>query len=474
MQQDIALRPRVRRPRRSRRPDRRTSARRIDDRRPRPADARRSAQIDGKTYAIPTGVNAFALVANPKLFAGSRGRGARTTRPGRGTTACSSAAQVSEGLAGGHVSALQDMGYVDDQPGDLRPPARASRSTTPTASSGSATPDAGRTGGRSSTALARHRRRAAARPSPSRSQAGGLDGSLTATGKGAMGTWWTNQLPAPDRGLAAGAGAAALPGRERRTPGCSSSRRCSSQRRPAAASTRRRRRSSSTSCSTTPEAAEIMLSDRGLPVNTPNCARRSRRSSSRPTRSPRSSSRRSGPALAAPPPLPPKGAGEVQRRSSSSSTSRCCSTSSRVDQAVRAVPQPGRGGDQRLGGEAAAAPLGGHAATSCPLSGYDVTTCRPRPQTDEGAANGASAGRRRRYAVVGTGHRAEMYVAALLGSHADAGRAGGAVRPEPARIAYYQRPAPSRPGPRRRGRCPRTRPTGSPSCSPSSGRTSSS
>jgi predicted dehydrogenase len=44
----------------------------------------------------------------------------------------------------------------------------------------------------------------------------------------------------------------------------------------------------------------------------------------------------------------------------------------------------------------------------------------------------------RRYAVVGTGHRAEMYVAALLGSHAAAGELVALCDPNPARIAYYR------------------------------------
>ncbi|MCZ2810733.1 Gfo/Idh/MocA family oxidoreductase [Modestobacter sp. VKM Ac-2979] len=45
----------------------------------------------------------------------------------------------------------------------------------------------------------------------------------------------------------------------------------------------------------------------------------------------------------------------------------------------------------------------------------------------------------RRYAVVGTGHRAEMYVAALLGSHADVGRLVALCDPNSTRMAYYQR-----------------------------------
>jgi predicted dehydrogenase len=54
---------------------------------------------------------------------------------------------------------------------------------------------------------------------------------------------------------------------------------------------------------------------------------------------------------------------------------------------------------------------------------------------------------RRRYAVVGTGHRAEMYIAALLGTHADAGELVALCDPNRTRMAYYQRlHAAARPG----------------------------
>ncbi len=44
----------------------------------------------------------------------------------------------------------------------------------------------------------------------------------------------------------------------------------------------------------------------------------------------------------------------------------------------------------------------------------------------------------RRYAVVGTGHRAQMYVDALLGSHADAGELVALCDANPTRMAYHQ------------------------------------
>ncbi|WP_214403974.1 Gfo/Idh/MocA family protein [Pseudonocardia lacus] len=54
---------------------------------------------------------------------------------------------------------------------------------------------------------------------------------------------------------------------------------------------------------------------------------------------------------------------------------------------------------------------------------------------------------RRRYAVVGTGHRAQMYVDALLGSHADVGELVALCDPNPTRMAYHQdRHRAARPG----------------------------
>ncbi|GLY16429.1 Gfo/Idh/MocA family oxidoreductase [Kineosporia rhizophila] len=48
---------------------------------------------------------------------------------------------------------------------------------------------------------------------------------------------------------------------------------------------------------------------------------------------------------------------------------------------------------------------------------------------------------RRRYAVVGTGHRAGMYIGALTGEHADVGRIVAWCDPNPARIGYYDQQA---------------------------------
>jgi len=46
---------------------------------------------------------------------------------------------------------------------------------------------------------------------------------------------------------------------------------------------------------------------------------------------------------------------------------------------------------------------------------------------------------RRRYALVGTGHRAQLYADALLGGHADVGELVALCDPNPTRMAYHQR-----------------------------------
>ena len=46
---------------------------------------------------------------------------------------------------------------------------------------------------------------------------------------------------------------------------------------------------------------------------------------------------------------------------------------------------------------------------------------------------------RRRYALVGTGHRAELYVAALLGSHRDVGVPVALCDTNRRRMMYHQR-----------------------------------
>ncbi|WP_307793867.1 Gfo/Idh/MocA family protein [Actinotalea soli] len=50
---------------------------------------------------------------------------------------------------------------------------------------------------------------------------------------------------------------------------------------------------------------------------------------------------------------------------------------------------------------------------------------------------GDSSQGRRRYAVVGTGHRSQMYVEALLGPHAEVGEIVAWCEPNPARMDYY-------------------------------------
>ena len=61
------------------------------------------------------------------------------------------------------------------------------------------------------------------------------------------------------------------------------------------------------------------------------------------------------------------------------------------------------------------------------------------PAAPTGSSTGSSTGRdRRRYAVVGTGHRAGMYVDALVGDHVDDGEIVCWVEPNPERAAVHE------------------------------------
>ncbi len=62
----------------------------------------------------------------------------------------------------------------------------------------------------------------------------------------------------------------------------------------------------------------------------------------------------------------------------------------------------------------------------------------PRSGPDQALSAGGTP-HRRRFAFVGTGHRAELYFAALLGDHADAGIPVAVCDTNPTRMAYYQR-----------------------------------
>src|SRR5689334_22813834 len=61
----------------------------------------------------------------------------------------------------------------------------------------------------------------------------------------------------------------------------------------------------------------------------------------------------------------------------------------------------------------------------------------PRMRPDSTASTGSPGGRR--YAVVGTGARAEMFVRALTTTHADRARLVALCDPNPLRIAAHQR-----------------------------------
>lgn len=147
--------------------------------------------INGKTYAIATGVNAFTMVANPAIF-----QKAGVTMPNDATWTWddlrNTAAAITKAAPKGTYG-LQEPGYVD---ASLEIFARQR-------GEGLYTPD-GKLAVTQDTLTAwfsfvQSLTASKATPVPSLSvevQAGGVDRSLLATGKGAMGVWWTNELSA--------------------------------------------------------------------------------------------------------------------------------------------------------------------------------------------------------------------------------------------------------------------------------------
>lgn len=147
--------------------------------------------IDGKTYAIPTGVNAYSMVADPATF-----EAAKVPMPDDKTWSwddyLADAAKITAGTPDGTYG-TQDLGYGD---AGLEVFARQHGESTYTAD--------GKIGVSKQTltdwwSLVVKSRDTKAEPPASVSvevQAGGVDRSLLGTKTGAMGTWWTNEVPA--------------------------------------------------------------------------------------------------------------------------------------------------------------------------------------------------------------------------------------------------------------------------------------
>ena len=262
-------------------------------------------EIDGKTYAIPTGVNIYAVVANPTLLKAA-GAALPDDKSWTWEDLLRTASQVTKNSPKGTYG-LQDMGYVD---AGLEIFARQRGESIYGSDGKLAVSDATL---KEWWGLIVRSRDTGAEPPASVSvevQGGGIDQSLTATGKGALGTWWTNELPALTEGAKTDLSLLRFPGESTASkpgmflkPAMFYSLGQKSEHKEEAAKFL-------DFLVNDPEAAKIILSDRGMPVNLKN------RDAIVPSLKPADQKsaafiKEVGPSVSSPPPLPPKGAGAV-------------------------------------------------------------------------------------------------------------------------------------------------------------------
>jgi len=263
-----------------------------------------TGEVEGKTYAIPTGINAYSVVADPAIF-----EQAGVAMPDDETWTwqqfIDTAAQISRNTPDG-VYGLQDIGFVD---AGIQVFARQRGETLYGGEGELGVSDETL---RDWFQMIVDARDSGAEPPPSRSievQAGNVDQSLAATRSGGMGLWWTNQLPTVSE----------LAGRELkllRFPG--ESERPGMYLKPGMFWTASSKTEHPEEAAefidwmvNNPRPAEIQLSDRGLPINTEV------RDHIVPQLSPADQQARTfleeiTPQLASPPKLPPPGSPEVQ------------------------------------------------------------------------------------------------------------------------------------------------------------------
>jgi multiple sugar transport system substrate-binding protein len=260
--------------------------------------------IDGRMFAVPTGVNAYTVVANPGLFekAGVELPDDKTwTWDDYLRTASRITKSGQKDLYG-----LQNFGFND---AGLEIFARQRGESLFNAEGGIGVSDQTLTEWFTMVLKSRDLN---SEPQPSLTievQAGGIDQSLMATSRGATGVWWTNEVPTLSKAAGVELALLRFPG-EAAKPGM--------YLKPAMFLSASARTEHPEQAATfidwminSPKAAEIQLSDRGLPVNLDN--RRAVFDELKPA------DQISGrfleeitPTLQPPPVLPPMGAGEVQ------------------------------------------------------------------------------------------------------------------------------------------------------------------
>ncbi|MGY1848278.1 MULTISPECIES: ABC transporter substrate-binding protein [unclassified Blastococcus] len=267
-----------------------------------------TGMVDDATYAIPTGVNAFSVVVDPQAYA-TAGVEIPDGESWTWEEMVETAAQVTE-ATGGQVYGMQAMGLNG---GDTNFEIYAREQ-------GEALFDENGEIGFTAETLAewwnieKQASESGAEPPPSTTVEvfnGGVDQALVATGRGASGFWWTNELPA----LTAGAG------RElqlMRFPTEAGDGETGMYLKPAMFW------AISSDCESPQEAAmfldwlinseeavEIIKADRGLPVNT-ELREQIAPSLDAPGQAAIAFVEEITPDLQEPPALPPQGAGEVQ------------------------------------------------------------------------------------------------------------------------------------------------------------------
>lgn len=260
--------------------------------------------VDGKSYAIATGVNAFSIVANPSVF-----DAAKTPVPDDSTWTWEqmrdTAASVTESTPAGTYG-LQEPGFVD---AGLEIFARQRGSGLYTADGKLAVTEQILT---EWFTYIQSLSASGATPEPSVSvevQAGGVDQSLTATGKGALGGWWTNQLSALTEASGNELKILRVPG-DSATPGTFYKPNMfwsvgAKSKHPKEAA------EFVDFLLNDPEAAKIILSDRGMPINLK--MRQAISDDLQPAgQAVAAFLDRIRPTIGAPAVLPPKGAGKVQ------------------------------------------------------------------------------------------------------------------------------------------------------------------
>jgi multiple sugar transport system substrate-binding protein len=261
--------------------------------------------VEDKTMAIPTGVNAFSIVADPQVFAD-----AGVPLPDDKTWTWDQMVQIAGQVSNatqGDVWGMQDQGYNET---GLEIYARQKGE--------SLFNDNGDVGFSRQTLVDWWNRIATARDSGAEPPASitveaenaGIDQSLTSTHKVGLGFWWTNELPALSKNSGRELKLLRWPG-EQPTAGM--------YYKPAmfwSISSKSKYPQEAAKfinfLINSPDAAQLLLSDRGLPINTALRAQIVGKLSPADQKS-AAFMADIGPALKTPPPLPPQGAGEVQR-----------------------------------------------------------------------------------------------------------------------------------------------------------------